>query len=137
MTRIDRVWLTVIAVRQAIIALLFLRDSGRYEVGQSFIVVADIVPIVVWGVVFLAASLPAFVGIATGRPIWGRWAIIISLMLSAYWTVALLGAQIEARATSWLFASVWGALTAKDAILAFTGLGTNRLEMACPRPSAG
>lgn len=126
MTWTDRRWIGIVFVRQILIAWLFVADQERYDRGVSFIIALEVVPVVAWAAIFAAASVPALVAVCTGRMRWARAAILISLVLSVYWTLALVAVQTEARTASWLLAVVWGALMLKDANLAFSGLGVRR-----------
>lgn len=123
MTWTDRRWIGIVAIRQALIAWLFFADHERFEAGVSFLVVIAWVPILGWALLFAVSAVPSSVALFTGRPRWARVGIFGSLILSAYWTFGLAFAQVEARAASWLLAILWGALTLKDANLAFSGLG--------------
>ena len=123
MTWTDRRWLGIVFVRQGLIAWLLWIDQDRYSEGVSFVVALKVIPVIWWAAAFLVASGIAGVAVITARRTWGRVAIIASLVLSIYWTLALLFARVEARTSSLLIAVLWGALALKDANLTFSGLG--------------
>lgn len=124
MTIRARVFMTVVASRNSAIGVSLLAGGSQYgPPNRAFELVRSAMPIWVWAVVMLLIGSTAGWSAVVMSRRWATWAIGLSATISGTW-MACLAIQFASTAgtpgaMSPMLPVLWGALTAKDLVIAF------------------
>lgn len=123
MTTRARLFMTVVALRNAGIGVSLLLAQQQYGPPNSaFILVRNAMPIPVWGGLMIAIGLTAAYSAIVMSRRWATWAIGLSATISGTWMACFVMQYGILASTvggmSPMLPILWGALTAKDLVIA-------------------
>jgi hypothetical protein len=124
MTTRARVFMAVVATRNIVVGLSLLLAQKQYgEPNLAFGVVRAVMPIPVWGIAMVAIGILAGCSAAALLRPWATWAIALSATISGTWCMCLSIQFVQvlqvAGGLSPMLPVLWGALTAKDLVIAW------------------
>jgi hypothetical protein len=123
MTTRARLFMTVVALRNGAIGASLLLAQRQYGApNAAFSLVRNAMPIPVWGALMVAIGLTAAYSAVVMSRRWATWAIGLSATISGTW-MACFAMQYgilagTAGGMSPMLPILWGALTAKDLVIA-------------------
>lgn len=117
MTWRARAYLAIMGIRHLAIGLFALFAPRQFQ-GKTFAVIEDVLPLQVWGVIFLFIGLHAGAALFLQHEWWARLTICASAMFTAMWAAGFLGAAQNGELFAPIAPIIWGSLTAKDLVVA-------------------
>lgn len=119
MTWHARAFVGIIALRQFGIAALIWWSSLEFPEG-SYRIINELSPLGRWAWLFAACATVALAAAVTNRLGLARLAIMSSVLLTSAWAIGFTAAAIDGTLVTPTAPVVWGALAAKDVILALS-----------------
>ena len=118
MTWRARAYLLITAGQNALIGLscLMLHDSVAFE-GDAFRIVRSLLPMWVWGVLFLAGGVHLFTAALRGSELLARVGMPLSAVITSLWAMSFALAWHEGGVVSPVGAIIATSLTAKDLVI--------------------
>lgn len=113
-----RAYLFITALQNALIGLscITLDDTEAFS-GDGWRVVRDLMPMWIWGILFVIGGLHLFGAAARGSELWARVSMPMSAVLTALWAAAFVLAFKDGGAVSPVGTIIAAALTAKDLLI--------------------
>lgn len=116
MTWRARAYLTIGAARHILVGALSIVVSHDFD-GTPWAVVINVLPLWIWGIVFLAGGLHLAFAAAIGDEGHARWGLVISASLTAGWATGFLLATLQGSVSAFLIGVLFAALSLKDFVV--------------------
>ena len=112
-----RAYLALVGLRHALVGgTLFLYPSSY--TGASFEVIRSILPLRVWGVLFLLVGVHALGVVVNRHELWARVVIVFSVAITAAWAASFVYAAFVHQLSAPTGPIIWTVLMAKDMVVA-------------------